>query len=468
MTRWTLCAAIAAAIAAAPAGAAVTLDPNGAGQGLLFPYFSTHNGQSTMINVHNGSADGKALKVRILESHAGAVTLAYNLYLAPGATWKAALVQQDPAAGAFATLREAHTTCASPMMPEDGWDLLPYDFHDDGGPQTGERSREGFVEIIELGTLSDALSDLAASVDCDEFVERHTSGGIWRTNPNADLSAPSGGLRGTAVLIDSADGTSFDYPALAFDGLASAARQQSNSVNDGNDAISPALTDVQPAAGEDHVDAYLPGAGADGSSVTLRYDVDEGYNAISALLANRSARNGFSLNPGMRARTEWIYSFPTLRAHRATSIVGTPPPNHLNAPPFAANLSRCETVAFTVSDHLGVAAGEAQDVLLCGSAGVVRFAADGLDTAPIVALDDDPVLQPGISAGAMTAHFDEFDDDVRASVADAEGLCFTGLPVWAMAVSAYDNDNAQEGRIATFPVDEVAGGGTQIIDCSSD
>lgn len=470
MTRWTLCAAIAAAFVAAPATAAVTLNADGTGQGLLFPYFSTNNGQSTLINVHNTSSDGKVLKVRVLESERGAVTLAYNLYLAPGAIWNGALVQDDPSAGAAATLKEADRTCAVPFMPTDGWELRPYDYMDDNGTQTGERTREGFVEVIELGTLSDALAERAADPSdgsCAEFQNRHMSGGVWTTNPNADLGAPSGGLRGAAVLVDTADGTSFDYPALAFGGLANAARQQSIDVVNGDNLIEPALTDIEVADGEDVI-VHLPGTQVDGTATTLRYDADDRHHAISALLASHAAQHRFSVDPGMRARTEWVYSFPTLRAHRDHMIVGTPPPNALNAPPFAANAGHCELVFATLSDRNGDVATADAEVELCGVAGVVRFAAEGSEASPIIAAEGDVTIEPSIDSGIVSMDFATFDEGPRRSQQDLDGKCFVGLPVWSMALSAYDNDNAQAGRIATFPVDDVAARGTQVIDCSAD
>jgi alginate O-acetyltransferase complex protein AlgI len=84
------------------------------------------------------------------------------------------------------------------------------------------------------------------------------------------------------------------------------------------------------------------------------------------------------------------------------------------------------------------------------------------------ALDGDPTIGAPVSTGTATFDFGPFEDDVRASVPDVDGRCFTGLPVWTMAVSAYGNDNAQAGRIATFPVEEVASRVTNIIDCSAE
>lgn len=464
MTRWTLCAAIAAAFVAAPATAAVTLNPGGLGQGLLFPYFSTNNEQTTLLNVQNTSTKGKALKVRVLESHAGAETLTFNVYLGPGGTWSTALAQTDTAAGAFATLLRADGTCTTPAIPESGQDLLPFGFQGDGGPQTGERSREGLIEIVEMGELSTALSDAAGTAaNCGLFSSRFSDGGAWATDPNTDLSAPAGGIRGNAIIIDTADGTAFNYSALAFDGLAVAPRQFRLSVTLPAEQLLPRLTDVQVADGED-VEVNL--IDATGAPVTLRYDATEGYNAISALLANHSASSSFNVDAGLRARTEWIYSFPTRRAHNGSIVVGTPPPG-VPAPPFAGTTGVCETVSVTLAERSGVAgASEALD--LCGAAGVVRFAADGLDTAPIVALDDDAAIEASFAAGSATFDFSQIGDDARTSLPDLDGHCFTGLPVWAMAVSAYDNDNAQAGRIATFPVEEVASRVSNIVDCSND
>lgn len=447
MKRWSLCAAITAALACSPALAAVSLDPQGLGQGLLYPYFTTHNGQTTLLTVQNTADEGKAVKVRVMESYAGLETLTFNLYLGPGATWSGALTQMDDGPA----LVSNDTTCTAPSLQANGERLRPYAYEGDAGPQDPDRMREGFVEIVGMGTLNAELSEFAGhpgTENCATFTYRFAQGGAWSTNANADLTAPGDGLRGNAILIDTADGTSFTYRALAFDGLAVAPRQFPLT-GEAQDFSSPRLTDVQVADGED-IDVNL--VDASGNAVTLRYDAEEGFKAISALLATYTALGSYNLDPGTRARSEWVYSFPTRRAHLLS----------------AGTTAECETVPVSVVDRSGSAVDAEDTVELCGAAGVVRFADPELGTSPIFALENDPVIQPAAAAGNVALDFRVFDEDVLQGWPDLDGKCLMGLPVWVMSVSAFDNANAQPDRIATYPVSEVVPGASEVIDCSGD
>ena len=71
MNRKNLTAAVLAGLAGAAgivgSAQAVNINPDGLGQVLLYPYYTTRGGNSTVLSVVNTSSDAKAVKVRFLE-----------------------------------------------------------------------------------------------------------------------------------------------------------------------------------------------------------------------------------------------------------------------------------------------------------------------------------------------------------------------------------------------------------------
>ncbi len=52
---------------------AVSLSPNGAGQALIVPYYTTLGGNDTLLALTNNSRPGRAVKLRVHESRIGRV-----------------------------------------------------------------------------------------------------------------------------------------------------------------------------------------------------------------------------------------------------------------------------------------------------------------------------------------------------------------------------------------------------------
>src|SRR4051812_19657135 len=89
-----------------PAGAgAVTLDPDGVGQALIFPYYTVQQGRggafNTYVSVVNHSAAAKAVRVRFREARNGAEVLRFNLYLGPQDVWTATVAPTATGAQLF-------------------------------------------------------------------------------------------------------------------------------------------------------------------------------------------------------------------------------------------------------------------------------------------------------------------------------------------------------------------------------
>ena len=90
----SLCAALAGmgALGAAGAAQAVNLNPDGLGQVLIYPYYTTRSDSAghafnSLLSVVNTTASAKAVKVRILEGKNSAEVLDFNLYLSPHDVW---------------------------------------------------------------------------------------------------------------------------------------------------------------------------------------------------------------------------------------------------------------------------------------------------------------------------------------------------------------------------------------------
>src|SRR3954470_21974481 len=86
----TLCTFLAMLAASAGCAHAVSLNANGMGQVLIYPYYTVNAGQQTLLTVVNTSGAGKALKVRFLEARNGRTVLDFHLFLSARDIWSAA------------------------------------------------------------------------------------------------------------------------------------------------------------------------------------------------------------------------------------------------------------------------------------------------------------------------------------------------------------------------------------------
>ena len=205
-TRFAL--AIAAALATASAEA-VTINHEGLGQALIFPYYTVRSAEggnafNTYISVVNHSPDPrapapKAVRVRVREGRAAKAVLDFNLYLSPNDVWTAAIVPTS----AGAAIVTADNSCTSPLFTA-GSAFSSLEFSNnlytgslnDGFGDTLDRTREGYVEMIEMATLTGpsavAITHRATGVPPD-------CAAIRIGTPL--VAAPTGGLSGTLTLI---------------------------------------------------------------------------------------------------------------------------------------------------------------------------------------------------------------------------------------------------------------------------
>ena len=302
---------LAAAIASVSAtgASAVSLNPDGLGQALIYPYYTVRsseggNAYNTYITIVSTSTIGKAVRVRFREGRAAQQVLDFNLYLSPNDVWTAALVpveaSSDPAAGGTRLLTRDRS-CTSPALPVvDGVaraDFSAASYSGGDGFGTGlERTREGYMEVIEMaalsGTTAAAITHNAAGVPANCGVVHGAA-----TIPAAHLLPPRGQLSGTGTLINVANGRDFAMPAVALAELAS--RPFYRAPNDPYPDFS--------AAEIDRVSIV------EANGQVYRSDWEYSIDAVSAVLMRSEWLAEYVLDEGTQSLTDLVATLPTRR-----------------------------------------------------------------------------------------------------------------------------------------------------------
>src|SRR5215472_4282949 len=171
--RKSLYAALAGAgaLGVAATANAVNLNPNGLGQVLIYPYYTsnadtTGNAYNSLISVVNTTDSAKAVKVRFLESFYSQEVLDFNLFLSKFDVWTAAVL---PSSSGGAKLITQDNSCTIPVNSvfKAGIDFVNFQYSGDGADAGLDRTKEGYVEIIEMASYT--------STDCTSIVVTHVN-----------------------------------------------------------------------------------------------------------------------------------------------------------------------------------------------------------------------------------------------------------------------------------------------------
>lgn len=312
----------AAAGLSSPAVIAMYLNPHGAGQALVYPYYTVNGGYATFFTITNTTDQGKALKVRVLEGYNGRDAQDLNLYLSPNDYWVAALVD---AGNGGAAIFSNDNSCTVPKLPATSAAALALTTANfdgtgtqgkDGGPTDAARTREGHIEVIEMGTVTGPSATLSAishvngvPADCPSVVGAWAGGGQWIVDPAKDIGPPSGGLIGNAMILNVANGTVLSYGAEA---IAQFYAQGGNGEHSRPDALTPNLS-----SGSSSIASVYTDDGA----LTLNYT--RSIDAVSALFMADAIRNEYWTAKTIAAASEWVVTYPTKRFY--VDVTLTPP-----------------------------------------------------------------------------------------------------------------------------------------------
>ena len=313
MKRNSLTTAVVAGIAGVAGFAglanAVDLNPDGLGQVLIYPYYTVNKSQATLFSVVNTDpVNGKAVKVRFLEGYNSREVLDFNLYLSPNDVWTATVSQTaDDGGGQVSTTDQsctdpsvlANSPVAFRTAAYDGTGPVPAD----EGPQDITRTREGYIELISMGDI-DPTSALAGLITHDDGVPPGC-GAINDAVAAAGVVAPTGGLFGSADIINVGEGTIFPYTADAVDGFSE------QSLYSPSNNLNPSLQDANnPSIATNGIARAFV---FEGGGQLLTADYAAGVDAVSAVFMADAIYNEYIVEASLGANTDWIVTFPTKR-----------------------------------------------------------------------------------------------------------------------------------------------------------
>lgn len=361
-TKMISTAVVAALGSIAGTAQAVNLGEDGQGQVLIYPYYTVQQKGTTAYDtyvtvVNSDSVNGKAVKVRFLEGKNSREVLDFNLYLSPNDVWTGAITRDASGNG---LLRTWDNSCTAPEIPvvsgtqrEVAFVNYAYDgANDDAAENDLGRTREGYVEIIQM---ADVVSGLLTTAAFDTWVaSKHNAAGVpancagirnaWTTGDytapaNDGVAAPTGGLGGSGTIINPLEGTDIGYPAVAMENFRNVAQHN----DPGN--ILPNLAQATPQISDVFAGNRL---------VRTNWTADIGLGTVSpvapvsAIIMRDQVQNEYAAAAApVGLSTDWVISFPTKAQHLAMSTLTTSSTLRQPFLNWFASTGSCETVVLT-------------------------------------------------------------------------------------------------------------------------
>jgi len=422
------------------AHAAVHINPDGSGQVLIFPYYTVNNNLNTIYTITNTTPDTKAIKMRFLEGLNGLEVLEFNVYLDGYDTWSGALIPTNSTIGSHSgepsALHVSADNSCSPFLITAGQEFLPWIIETDPPNTSMQRSREGVIEVIEMATFfgpTNSWADHGTSgvpVNCQAIEADWNDNGIYDTEDEQEVT---GGLVGSATLVNVPEGLATAYQAIALDDFWSAAIGSHSEPG----ALLPNLAfgDVQ-------------------SAVVIDNQVYEGQwatgaESVTAALISHGLINEYNMDSLNNSLTEWVISFPTKYFHTdGGSSVAIPPFSNL-----WDGIQSCESYVPNIwdTDQQSDLTGNPS---LCLMTNVIQFLQAG-STPPaesaLLGSHNSQTLFGLSSPSADDAGWAKisFEDPQQRSTA-LSGETFLGLPAVGFQVQQLTNAQAQPGLVAKY------------------
>ena len=338
--------------AAAGTAEAVYLSPNRTGQALVYPYYtvqsSAGNAYNTYISVVNTTTFAKVVKVRFLEGKTSAEVLDFNLFLSANDVWTAAIVPTSDGA----KIITGDNSCTAPTIPFPGGQAFrnfQYLSEPAALGTTLDRTREGYIELIEMaslpdgGALSDAVTHDATGVPADCSVVQVADYAAFAIG--VDFDVPVGGLMGTGTLISPNTGLDAGYKADALEAFSDTPNLR------GPGDIRPNLTEPSPTSSvvfnSGYDPALLPVGNMNLTVFRLDYDATTGSHAspgaqaTASVFMHETIMNEYVLDSGTASLTDWVVTQP-LKRYFVDEVTAAPPYTEVQTDDGA-----CEPVSFT-------------------------------------------------------------------------------------------------------------------------
>lgn len=344
MKKSILSLAVAGAfVAAGSANAALNLQNDGIGHILMVPYFTTQNGNSTLLNlVNTDTTNGKAVKVRFRGGRDSDDIFDFQVFLSPGDVWTANISQN--ASGA-STLTTSDSTCTLPAASVLNSTAFITSRLSTADATNSVGTREGYIEIFNMADVPSGTTttnpvyattkhtSTGGAPTCDgtilsgilathaNFSTDATGQYTYNTGSTATaLRAPTNGLMANWTIINVPNTTVFSGQATAI-----AATTATRIVYSGQ--VATAVTPTTASTAYPGIRSTFDGVLLTTGFATAQYDFPDMSTpyetatanagtqayALSSPLAHTSIINEFLLDTGISAKTDWLVSMPTRR-----------------------------------------------------------------------------------------------------------------------------------------------------------
>lgn len=481
---------------------AAHLNSDGLGQVLIYPYYTTLNGQHTDIHLVNTTNETKAVKIRFLEGQNSKEVLDFHIYLSAYDHFSGVVTATGEGEDRVALFRTGDTTCTVPALSAEGQPFSNYAYkavyspnpggshlpqileQGDAGIDSLSRTLEGYIEVIEMGVLgTESASGQVTEVNgntaagsfrpataakhvlkdgkpvpnnCNVLVDAWstgvTGGGQWLTSAADGVRAGTGGLYGFASVFNVSEGTSVTYSATA---IADFNTTDLLHFEPGN--VDPSLVNVSPIAN------VINGNEVVSTGFTNRVD------AVSALLTRDTLKNDYVTDEGLNAETDWVITFPTKRFYVEETVLADRKPFTSE---FTANLA-CEhidLVQYDREEQTKTTAGRPQfspapvvvnDWVLCSEVNVLSFGANsnvlssslryGYPVSFKNGWASINLANPGSGSGKNARNVAGIGlDDTGNPVTPGRTDTYHGLPVAGFGVIKYKNGTLANGVLSNY------------------
>jgi hypothetical protein len=291
---------------------AIFLNPHGLGEALVYPYYTVNGGNSTVITLLNTTPEGKAVKVRFLEGYNGRDVLDFDLYLSPFDIWTGQVLPVGSGAGLFTN----DNSCTVPKLPTSSTSALAFSTQNfdgtstqgkDGGPTDVSRTKEGYIEVIEMGrvlnttknTLDAITHSAGVPANCAQLVSAWSDSGYWHSAAMTDFGAPDGGLAGTGTIVNVALGT---VEAYVPDAVAQFYGPGTPGLHTAPDSLIPNLSSATSLT-----------SATDPNDVPISATFKNGADAVSSIFMADAIVNEYWTSGSIAASSEWEITYPTKR-----------------------------------------------------------------------------------------------------------------------------------------------------------
>ena len=453
---------MACVLVAFGAAHAVSLNPRGLGEVLIYPYYTVNKNQDTLVTIGNSSDVGKVVNVVAREGMNGRPVLLFRLFLSAHDIWTARISESGGSAGG-ASLFTADSSCtfAAPPEADGGLAFGPEGYAGgaslppDGGPADIGRTREGMLEFVEVGTIIpgsalDLATSHAPSSEPNAGTPACTPDVLGSDGFGGGFDVPTGGLHGSAAIVNVGEGTFFAYAADALQDFSDVAIYGPASA-DFHLTLLAVANSAESASGG--AMAHIP----DGEGHLQSVDYANGIDAVSAVFMADSLLNEYLVSPSLGANTDWIVAFPTRMFYVDAYFVGP----GAARPPFAriAAAARSDVAAYArLFDQEEGPCVECQPmpvppvgVVLAWQVNALTFRSPGSSDAPSEVLGSRLAIsvEPWAEAGWMELDL-AIGDGGHALSASTDGTILHGLPATGFMVYNIINANAAPGRLANY------------------